>query len=93
MDTDIRHRADLSQRCKIISGGRIQIPSTMRRELSIEDGDTVLLSLVDGVLHVRSLEKVVHTVQDRLRSCLENGPSETHIPDATENEDKASQDD
>ena len=35
-------------RGRIVSGGRLQIPSDVRKELGLTDGDTVRLEVVDG---------------------------------------------
>jgi AbrB family looped-hinge helix DNA binding protein len=55
------------QRGKLVSGGRLQLPAELRRELSLADGDTVLMEVVDGELHVRPLRDAVARVQARLR--------------------------
>lgn len=39
---------------RIVSGGRLQIPADVRRELGLVDGDDVRLEVVDGELRVRS---------------------------------------
>lgn len=55
------------QRGRLVSGGRLQLPADMRRALSLGDGDTVLLEVVDGEIHVRPLRDAVSRVQARLR--------------------------
>lgn len=55
------------QRGKLVSGGRLQLPAELRRVLSLADGDTVLMEVVDGELHVRPLRDAVARVQARLR--------------------------
>jgi antitoxin PrlF len=55
------------QRGKLVSGGRLQLPAELRRELSLVDGDTVLMEVVDGELHIRPLRDAVARVQARLR--------------------------
>lgn len=55
------------QRGKLVSGGRLQLPAEMRRLLALADGDTVLLEVVDGEIHVRPLRDAVSRVQARLR--------------------------
>ena len=52
---------------KLVSGGRLQLPAELRRELSLVDGDTVLMEVVDGELHIRPLRDAVARVQARLR--------------------------
>ena len=41
------------QRGKVDSEGKLQLPAEMRRALSLSDGDTVLLEMVGGEIHVR----------------------------------------
>ena len=55
------------QRGKLVSGGRLQLPADMRKALSLGDGDTVLLEIVDGEIHVRLLRDAVSRIQNRLR--------------------------
>lgn len=55
------------QRGKLVSGGRLQLPAEMRRALSLKDGDTVLLEVKGGELHVRPLRDAVLRIQTRLR--------------------------
>lgn len=55
------------QRGKLVSGGRLQLPAELRRQLSLADGDTVLMEVVDGELHIRPLRDAVARVQARLR--------------------------
>ncbi|MBB5712942.1 AbrB family looped-hinge helix DNA binding protein [Sphingomonas xinjiangensis] len=55
------------QRGRLVSGGRLQLPAEMRKALSLDDGDTVLLEIVGGEIHVRPLRDAVSRVQARLR--------------------------
>lgn len=55
------------RRGKLVSGGRLQLPAEMRRSLSLKDGDTVLLEMKGGELHVRPLRDAVSRIQARLR--------------------------
>jgi antitoxin PrlF len=55
------------QRGKLVSGGRLQLPAELRRLLSLADGDTVLMEVVDGELRVRPLHDTVARVRARLR--------------------------
>lgn len=56
------------QRGRLVSGGRLQLPAELRRALSLTDGDTVLMEIVDGEIHVRPLRDAVVRVQARLRA-------------------------
>ena len=66
------------QRGKLVSGGRLQLPAELRRELSLNDGDTVLMEVVNGELHVRPLLDAVARVQARLRQFV---PSDVSLSD------------
>jgi antitoxin PrlF len=63
------------QRGKLVSGGRLQLPVEVRRELSLSDGDTVLIEVVDGEIHVRPYRDALARVQARLRKYVEPGRS------------------
>jgi len=63
------------QRGKLVSGGRLQLPVDIRRALSLSDGDTVLIEVVDGEIHVRPYRDAVARVQARLRQYIEPGRS------------------
>ncbi len=63
------------QRVKIIEGGKLVIPATMRRELGIVTGDTVLVDVTDGELRVRSLPAAIARAQAILRRYVPEGVS------------------
>ncbi len=50
----------------IVSGGRLQIPAEVRRELGLKDGDGVRMQVIDGQLRIRSFKAVLKEVQDAL---------------------------
>ena len=52
---------------RIVSGGRLQIPADVRRELGLADGDGVRLEVVDGELRVRSYQAVIKAIQAEVR--------------------------
>jgi bifunctional DNA-binding transcriptional regulator/antitoxin component of YhaV-PrlF toxin-antitoxin module len=56
-----------AERGRLVSGGRLQIPARVRRELGLRDGDAVLMKTVRGELRVRPLRDVVAGIQARLR--------------------------
>lgn len=64
-----------AQRGKLVSGGRLQVPADIRRALGLEDGAPVLLSIVDGELHVRPVHNALSRVQARLRTHVSTGIS------------------
>lgn len=56
------------QRGKLVSGGRLQVPAEIRRQLGLADGDPVLMRIVGGELHVVPLHHALSRVRERLRS-------------------------
>jgi antitoxin PrlF len=66
------------RRGKLVSGGRIQLPVELRRALSLNDGDTVLLEIVDGEIRVRPLRDVVARIQAQLRDYV---PADIRLSD------------
>jgi AbrB family looped-hinge helix DNA binding protein len=65
----------LSQRTRIIEGGKLVIPAAMRRALGIASGDTVLVDVEDGELRVRSLAKAIARAQAIVRRHVPEGDS------------------
>lgn len=63
------------QRGRLVSGGRLQLPAEMRRALSLTDGDTVLLEMIDGEIHVRPFRDAVSRIQARLREYVSDDTS------------------
>ena len=56
-----------AQRVKIVEGGKLVIPASMRRELGIIAGDTLLVDIDDGELRVRSLSRAVERARAIVR--------------------------
>lgn len=52
---------------RLVSGGRLQLPADVRRELGLADGDQVVIQVVDGELHVRPRRDVLKRIQTMLR--------------------------
>lgn len=63
-----------AQRVRIVEGGKLVIPASMRRELGITAGDTVMVDIEHGELRVRSVSKAL----ERARAILRR-----HIPEGT----------
>lgn len=63
----------LSQRVKIVEGGKLVIPAAFRREMGIAPGDTVVVELDEGELRVRSLSSAIRQVQARMRELNPEG--------------------
>ena len=64
-----------SQAVKVIDGGKLVIPAQFRRELGISVGDTVVVEMVDGEMHVRSLSAAVRRAQAIVREFVPDGIS------------------
>lgn len=53
---------------KMSEGGRVVIPSEIRRELALTDGDTVLWDFKDGVAFVTTRQQQLRQVQSQLKA-------------------------
>lgn len=62
-------------RGRIVSGGRLQIPADVRKELGLADGDDVRLEVIDGELRVRSLRAALSRVRAMVREHVPEGVS------------------
>jgi bifunctional DNA-binding transcriptional regulator/antitoxin component of YhaV-PrlF toxin-antitoxin module len=60
---------------RIVSGGRLQIPAEVRRELRLVYGDSVRMALVDGELRVRSTRDVFKRISEQIRKYVPEGVS------------------
>ena len=60
---------------RVVSGGRLQIPADVRKELGLADGDDVRLEVVDGELRVRSLKSALARVRAIARAHVPPGVS------------------
>lgn len=52
---------------KLVSGGRLQLPSDIRRQLGLSDGDQVVMRVIDGELHIRPRRDVLKRIQAMLQ--------------------------
>lgn len=64
-----------AERGRLVSGGRLQIPARVRRELGLSDGDAVIMEIVEGELRVRPYRDVLAGIQARLRKYVPEGVS------------------
>ena len=55
------------QRGKLVSGGRLQVPAEIRRQMGLADGDPVIMKIVDGELRVRPARAGLARARARLR--------------------------
>jgi len=60
---------------RIVSGGRLQIPADVRKELGLADGDGVRIEVVDDELRIRSMKAVIAGIQAELRRYVPEGIS------------------
>jgi AbrB family looped-hinge helix DNA binding protein len=63
------------QRGRIVSGGRVQLPADVRRQLSLRDGDTIYIEVVDGEVHLRPANAVIKRIQDLVQPYIVEGVS------------------
>ena len=63
----------ISAQARINESGRIVIPFRMRRALGLEPGDSVALSLEDGVLRIEPHRAKVRRIQDELKKFAKPG--------------------
>lgn len=63
------------QRVRVFEGGKLVIPAPMRRSLGIAVGDTVMLSVDDGEIRIRSLDASIARARAILRRHVPEGVS------------------
>lgn len=54
-------------RTTITEGGRIVIPSLMRKELGLSVGEEVIIKLESGELHISTLKQSIKNAQNTVR--------------------------
>jgi AbrB family looped-hinge helix DNA binding protein len=64
-----------AQRVKIVDGGKLVIPASMRRQLGISSGDTVLVNVDDGELRVRTIPRAIERARAIVRQYVPEGSS------------------
>jgi AbrB family looped-hinge helix DNA binding protein len=62
-------------RLEIQKGGRITIPVTVRRQLGLSIGDSVVLDLDNDTLRLRSIQQTVHDIQAMIKPYLPDNVS------------------
>lgn len=60
---------------KISEGGRVVIPAEIRRELGLEVGDAVTLSVIDGEIRIISRTEALRRAQALVRKRVPKGRS------------------
>jgi len=66
-------KAGLSAKAVLSANGRVVIPAAIRDELGFAPGDTLLLDVEDGVLHVESYPSRVRRIQESLKQFITPG--------------------
>ncbi|BCM87718.1 AbrB/MazE/SpoVT family DNA-binding domain-containing protein [Methylobacterium indicum] len=64
-----------SHSATIHEGGKMVVPADLLRELGLQDGDTVALDVVEGMLRVRSRDAVIAEIQALARGFVPEGVS------------------
>ena len=64
-----------AQRAKLIEGGKLIIPATMRKSLGLVTGDTVTIELHDGEITVRTLQSALKRARAIVRQRIPAGQS------------------
>jgi AbrB family looped-hinge helix DNA binding protein len=60
---------------KISEGGRVVIPAEIRRELGLEIGDAVTLSVIDNEIRIISRTEALRRAQELVRKRIPRGRS------------------
>lgn len=60
---------------RIAKGGRIVIPAEFRKELSLKEGDEVVVRLVDREVRIRTREEAIREAQAIVRKHVKKGRS------------------
>ena len=63
----------ISQRVRVVEGGKLVIPAAFRREMGVKPGDTLIVERGQGELRVRSLPSAIQRVQARMRDLSPEG--------------------
>ena len=62
-------------RAKVGPGGRVVIPVEFRRAMGVEEGDEVIVRLVDGEVRIATLEVSIRRAQAIVREHVPEGTS------------------
>jgi AbrB family looped-hinge helix DNA binding protein len=62
---------------KVNENGRILIPAAIREQMGLKPGDSVVLTLEDGVLHVESYRAIIRKMQQEMQQYKKPGVSVT----------------
>jgi AbrB family looped-hinge helix DNA binding protein len=65
----------ISASTKINENGRILIPAAIREQMDLKAGDSVVLTLEDGVLRLESYRAAIRKIQDEMQKFKKPGIS------------------
>lgn len=72
---ELMKRPPVRERIKLGDGGRFVIPASMREEMGIKPGDSLIAYVEDGELRVRSFDDNLKRIQQRLSAKKKPGQS------------------
>jgi AbrB family looped-hinge helix DNA binding protein len=78
-------KAQRSWDIPVASGGRIVIPSEVRQELAMRDGQRIRLQLRDGILEIVPFSTVLSDIQRRWAVSANSEPTEPPLSDRQAN--------
>lgn len=64
-----------SRTVRILDGGKLVLPASFRRQLGFNVGDTVIIEMIDGELHVRSRSSALTSARKLMRQLVPEGVS------------------
>ena len=56
-------RADSGRSARVTETGRVSLPAEVRRQVGLEKGGAVRIVVVDGVIHIRTMQEVMQKVR------------------------------
>lgn len=65
----------MTKHAKLVEGGRISIPSAMRKHLGLNIGDEVILDLDEDGLRIRSMSAAISRAQAAVRQYVDKSTS------------------
>ena len=68
-------KSELSGKASLSANGRIVIPAAIREELGFAPGDTLLMDVEDGVLHIESYPARIRRIQREFAQYIDPGRS------------------
>ena len=66
-----------SVHAKVSESGRLSLPAEFRKELGLQEGGNVVVSLEDRTIHIRTLDEAIRRAQEIARRLSEGRPDMT----------------